>query len=228
MLSDKKGSCHDIYVLDYCVFDMETTGVSPESDRVVEISVVKVKNGKIIHEFGTLVNPGMPIPDNASRINGITDDMVADSPFFEHVLEEFMDFVGNMVLVGHNIHAFDMKFLYRDAYRNWGKTIGNDYVDTLRIARAYLPDLEHHRLVDLAEYYEIPSDVAHTALNDCRMNQLVYERLAKELSDPSEAARKVRKCPLCGSVLRSRSGRDGEFIGCTGYPECAYTEKLCG
>ena len=117
MLSKKTGKKLSTYVPDYVVFDLETTGVSCNSDEVVEISAIKVIGGEVVDEFTTLVNPGRPIPYNASMVNGITDDMVKDSPFFEEALSDFLEFVGDAVLVGHNIHTFDMKFLYRDAER---------------------------------------------------------------------------------------------------------------
>ena len=226
MLSDVKGKCLTKYVSDYCVFDLETTGTSCVSDEVVEISAVKVKCGDVVDEYSTLVNPGRSIPYYASAVNGITDDMVADSPDFRTAYQGFLDFSGDMVLVGHNIHTFDMKFLYRDADRFWGRTIGNDYIDTLKIARICLPQLDHHRLVDLAEHYGISIAGAHRALNDCRMNHVVFEQLGQELANPSSAAKAVRLCPRCGSVLRKRSGRYGDFIGCTGFPECRYTEDV--
>ncbi|WP_303973362.1 3'-5' exonuclease [Faecalicoccus pleomorphus] len=207
------------------IFDLETTGTSCQLDEVVEISAVKVVSGEIVDEFSTLVNPGMPIPYYASEVNGITDDMVADSPTFEGVLRNFLEFVGDAVLVGHNIHTFDMKFIQRDAQRYFGKSIGNDYIDTLQLARTYLPQLRHHRLVDLADYYGIDAEGAHRALNDCRMTQQVFEKLRLEMENPSDAAKKVKKCPRCGNILRKRSGKYGEFWGCMSYPECKYTQK---
>ena len=226
MLSRKTGKKLNTYVPDYVVFDLETTGVSCNSDDVVEISAVKVINGEIVDEFTTLVNPGRPIPYSASEVNGITDDMVKDSPFFEEALSGFLEFVGDAVLVGHNIHTFDMKFLYRDAERFWGKTIGNDYIDTLLVARMYLPQLSHFKLVDLADYYKISAVGAHRALNDCRMNQIVFEHLSKEMANPSADAKTVKKCPKCGNVLRKRKGRYGEFWGCMSYPGCTYTRNI--
>ncbi|MBD5523799.1 MAG: DNA polymerase III subunit epsilon [Lachnospiraceae bacterium] len=226
MLSRKPGKKLNKYVSDYVVFDLETTGVSCNSDEVVEISAIKVIGGEVVDEFTTLVNPGRPIPYHASEVNGITDDMVKDSPFFEEVLFHFLEFVGDLVLVGHNIHTFDMKFLYRDAERFWGKTIGNDYIDTLQIARIYLPQLSHYKLVDLAKYYGISTVGAHRALNDCRMNQIVFEQLAKEMANPSEDTKAVKKCPKCGNVLRKRKGRYGEFWGCMSYPDCTYTRNI--
>ena len=226
MLSRKPGKKLNTYVSDYVVFDLETTGVSCNSDDVVEISAIKVIGGEVVDEFTTLVNPGRPIPYHASEVNGITDDMVKDSPFFEEVLFDFLEFIGDSVLVGHNIHTFDIKFLYRDAERFWGETIGNDYIDTLQIARIYLPQLSHYKLVDLAKHYGISTVGAHRALNDCRMNQIVFEQLAKEMVNPSEDAKAVKKCPKCGNVLRKRKGRYGEFWGCMSYPGCTYTRNI--
>ena len=226
MLSKKAGKRRVEYVPDYVLFDLETTGVSWEKDEVVEISALKVKDGEVVDEFSTLVNPGMPIPYYASEVNGITDDMVADSPFFDKVLGEFLEFSGDAVLVGHNIHCFDMKFMQKSTQRYFGNLIGNDYIDTLQIARLYLPEMEHHTLTDLAAYYGIDADGAHRALNDCRMNQKVFECLKKEIENPSVAAKKVKKCPKCRNVLQRRKGKYGEFWGCMSYPECKYTRDI--
>lgn len=225
MLSNKTGKRLNQYTPNYVLFDLETTGTSCATDEVVEISAIKVVDGKKVEEFSTLVNPQMPIPYWATEVNGITDAMVADSPTFDVALKDFLEFVGDMILVGHNIHTFDMKFICRDAQKYFGKTIGNDYVDTLPIARLYLPQLGHHTLSDLADYYGISSDGAHRALFDCRMNQQIFERLGEEMKNPSEEAKKVKKCPRCGNPLKLRNGKFGEFWGCTGYPDCKYTQN---
>ena len=225
MLSEKPGRIRNGYVPDYVVFDFETTGISSETDVIVEISAVRAAGGRITDEFSTLVNPGRPIPYSASMVNGITDDMVKDSPSVRDALTDFLKFAGDAVLVGHNIRTFDMKFLCRYARDFWGLTIGNDYIDTLQLARAYLPQLGHHRLTDLAVHYGISAEGAHRALNDCRMNQMVFEQLAKEMAKRSGGAEAVKLCPRCGNVLRKRNGRFGAFWGCMGYPECRYTEN---
>ena len=181
MLGNTKGKLINQYVPDYVLYDLETTGTSSKYDEVIEISAVKVKNGEVTEEFSQLVNPGRPIPYAASAVNHITDDMVAFAPMFDSVLQQFLVFIGDDVLVGHNINSFDMKFLYRDCERYFGQTLTNDYIDTLKLARLCLPELSHHRLGDLAQYYGISTAGAHRALNDCRMNQQVFEKLAKEL-----------------------------------------------
>lgn len=199
MLGAEPGKQLYHYVSDYVVFDLETTGISPKKDEVIEISAVKVRSGQVVGEFTTLVNPGRPIPLGASAVNGITDDLVADAPPFCEVIRDFFDFVEDYVLVGHNIHSFDMKFLYRDAGKYYGMVPGNDYVDTLLLARRHLTQLTHHRLVDLAEHYHISSEGAHRALNDCRMNQKVYECMAAEINS-GKARHKTMK--LRGVVER--------------------------
>lgn len=179
MLGNVNGRRLNAFVPDYVIFDLETTGISCYNDKIIEISAIKVRDGEVVEEFSELVNPERNIPYYASRVNGITDDMVEDARIFDDVLPDFLNFIGDSVLVGHNIHAFDMKFLYRESDRMYGKTLTNDYVDTLYYARKRLPRLPHHRLVDLADYFEISTAGAHRALNDCRMNQKVYERLSE-------------------------------------------------
>ena len=213
------------YVTDYVVFDLETTGISHKNDEVVEISAVKVQGGKVVDEFTTLVNPGIPISPQASAVNGITDEMVADSPRFDTVLKDFLDFAGDMVLVGHNIANFDLKFIYRDSRKYFNAIPNNDYIDTLPMACRYLPELSHHRLGDIAKHYGIDASGAHRALADCRMNQQIFERLGKDMRNPSAKVQELRVCPKCGNMLLPRNGMYGKFWGCSGYPECRYTEK---
>ena len=208
----------------YVLFDLETTGLSTDNDAVVEISALKVERGGIASEFSTLVNPGIHIPYYTSSINGITDDMVKDAPFMEQALKDFIAFAGDSVLMGHNIRRFDLRFIQRDAERIFGKTLKNEFVDTLELARRYLPELTCHSLEALASHYDVSYDGAHRALADCHINKKVYDCLAKEIANPSEAAMKVPVCPRCGNLLKKRIGIYGEFWGCVGYPKCRFTK----
>lgn len=214
------------YVSSYCIFDLETTGISHKKDKIIEISAIKVKDGEVIEEFSTLVNPGMHIPYYATEVNGITDSMVKDAPEIKDALSDFVDFIENYVLIGHNIQCFDMKFIYREMKDCFGDIIANDYIDTLPMARQALPNLAHHTLVDLAEHYGLSSEGAHRALNDCRMNQIVYENLREDIERQYENTPKEMRCPLCSRPLKIRNGKFGEFIGCTGYPTCRYTRNV--
>lgn len=225
MLGDKRGTKLNKYVTDYVVFDLETTGTSTVNDAVIEISAVRVQGGRVTDEFSTLVNPERPIPYYASKVNNIYDEMVENAPLFEQALADFDTFIGDRILVGHNIHTFDMKFIWRDAESYWGKTFANDYIDTLPLARQCLPQLSAYKLTDLASFYHISADGAHRALADCGMNQQVFEKLGAELASP-KAEGLLKTCPRCGQLLKKRSGRYGDFWGCTGYPACRYTENI--
>ncbi|MBE5943773.1 MAG: DNA polymerase III subunit epsilon [Lachnospiraceae bacterium] len=208
------------YVSNYVVFDLETTGTSPKAEAIIEISALKVVDGKVVDTFSTLVNPMKPISPGATAVNGITDDMVKDKPTLDVVLPQFNDFVGDYILVGHNIHCFDMKFIWKAAEETFGQTISNDYIDTLPMSRKRLPQLAHHRLVDIAAYYDIDTSGAHRALQDCVMNQLCFEYMQDE-----PELTPTKKCPNCASELLLRNGRYGMFWGCTNFPVCRYTEN---
>ena len=214
------------YCTDYVIFDIETTGLSPEKDAIIEISALRVKGGDIEDEFSTLVNPGMHIPYASSSVTGITDDMVEGAPSIEEALKDFVSFIGGDIIVGHNIRNFDLKFIQRDALRFLGRQIPNEYVDTLVIARRYLPELESRSLENLSYHYHISYEGAHRALADCHINKQVYDRLGDEIADPSEAARSIKVCPKCGNILRKKSGMYGEFWGCASYPDCRYTQNV--
>lgn len=220
-MAGKRGKRLVKYVSDYVVFDLETTGFYCDTDRIIEISALKVQKKAVTDTFSTLVNPQCAIPERATQVNGITDDMVADAPLIQEALEQFFCFIGTDVLVGHNIHAFDLKFIQREAEALFGKTVENDYIDTLYMARHCLPGLDHHRLTDLAEYFHVDTSGAHRALNDCMMNYRCYEKMA-QLQEETE----ILICPECGGELMKRKGRYGMFFGCSNYPECRYTKNI--
>ncbi|MBE7720988.1 MAG: DNA polymerase III subunit epsilon [Lacrimispora celerecrescens] len=209
------------YAENYVVFDLETTGISPEEDSIIEISAIKVKGHEPVAEFDTLINPGTHIPAGATNVNGITDDMVREAPGLREALPDFLTFIEGEILVGHNIQSFDLLFLYRAAEELLGIGVPNDYVDTLFMAKAFLPQLGRHRLTDISAYFHIDTDGAHRALSDCIMNQKCYEEMGK-LDNKVEA----EVCPQCGGVLKLRSGKFGQFYGCSNFPQCRFTRNV--
>lgn len=232
-----KGRRLNQYVKDYIVFDLETTGFRPGLDEIIEISAVKVKNSEIIDTYSTLVKPSIWIPASATRVNGITNDMVSNAPELEEALSGFIDFIETGILVGHNIHSFDTNFIYDAAMEIFQEGIYNDYIDTLYMAKSCLPQLKHHKLGDISEYFGISTEGAHRALNDCIMNQKCYEKMAPLLEGQTQSAQKqeVSKeqlwealenaCPKCGGRMVRRNGVYGEFWGCGNFPRCRYTRK---
>ena len=221
-----KGRRLNRYYPDYVIFDLETTGLSPETDSIIEVSAIKVIKGTIADEYSTLVNPGRKIPRSATAINGITDSMVADAPTLQEAMGEFLAFVENAILVGHNIHTFDTNFVYDAALSLFQKEMKNDYVDTLYLARKCLPKLDHYRLSDISTYFKISTSGAHRAMNDCIMNQKCYEQMGKLLAKEPTSAEPVIVCPLCGGELIQRKGRHGAFYGCGSYPTCRFTRNI--
>lgn len=150
---------------EYVVFDLETTGLDPKNDSIIEIAAIKVQNDAVVDTFETLVNPEKPISRFISNLTGITDEMVAGAPPLAEVLPAFLQFVGNFVVVGHNVN-FDVNFIYDACCRMDCASFTNDYVDTLRLSRLLCPEAAHHRLEDLVERYGLEEREAHRAMSD--------------------------------------------------------------
>ena len=148
-------------------YDTETTGVRARSDRIIEIAAYDPDRDK---SYVALVNPGMPIPAEASAVHHITDEMVADKPSFEVIAQEFSAFCGpDAILVAHNNDGFDRHFIAAE-YERAGVELPNwHYFDTLKWARRYRPDLPRHALQFLREVFGFEANTAHRALDDVMM-----------------------------------------------------------
>ena len=133
--------------------------------------------------FSTLVKPVDEIDDFTSKLTGITNDMVADAPDICASLPNFLNFLGDDIVVGHNVN-FDINFIYDQKIKIDGIPFQSDYVDTMRIARKVLPNLPHHRLCDLAKYFSFPYENQHRGEADCRMAYMCYGKL-KEIAAQS-------------------------------------------
>ena len=155
----------------FTVFDLETTGFG-KTAGVTEIGAVKVEHGEFIGRFSSLVNPGCPIAYDVQRLNGITDEMVADAPRFCDLLPEFLTFVGQDPLIAHNA-SFDCAFLYREAER-LGISIPNPVVDTVKLARKVWPKLPTYKLTWLTDYHGIAQEDAHRAWCDAKATAKLY------------------------------------------------------
>ena len=149
----------------FVVFDTETTGLSYASDAIVEIGAVRVVGGKIVEEYQMLVNPCCLMPPEASSINHITDDMLIGQPKIWEVLPSFLSFVGDSVLVAHNVR-FDEGFISQACMRNRFRA-PSAYFDTMRLAR-YYPEAENKKQETLLRCAGIKNDSAHRALGDAR------------------------------------------------------------
>ena len=163
---------------DYTVVDIETTGMNWNICNILEISSLKVRNKKIVDEYSELINPHEPIPYFIRNLTGITDEMVYDAPELDEVLIKFKEFLKDDIIVGHNVN-FDVDFLYDNFMNVLDEPLTNDFVDTLRISRKLLPELEHHKLDNLTDYYGIKARDKHRELNDCILTNDVYLDMCK-------------------------------------------------
>ncbi len=147
---------------DYCVCDLETTGLEPRQDQIIEIGLVKVQQGEIKETFESLVNPGTLLPVKVKRLTGLQDDIFKESPFLSDIAPDIIEFIGDLPLVGHNV-SFDASFLA------WhlGIEIPKQF-DTLELARIICPDSPRHRLHDLCVSLNIELSHRHRALSDAR------------------------------------------------------------
>ena len=156
---------------DYCVLDLETTGLEPDFCKIIEVGILKINSGKVVEEYNTLINPDEIIDPYITELTGITNDMVKDAPRIEDVVDNISDFLSDNLIVGHNT-SFDLKFLKRYM------TITNEYTDTLQFSRKVFPELEHHRLSDLRKYFNLSKN-NHRALSDCYTTFELYELIKK-------------------------------------------------
>ena len=177
-----KGKCLTSFPRSFTCIDIETTGLSPQYDDIIEVSGIKVENGKTVSTFSETINIGRPLPPFITALTGITDSELQKSNCAENVLTRFTTFVGGDILLGHNVN-FDINFLYDNCLNKTGILFENDFVDTLKIGKRLLPHLKHHKLDDLAAYYDIPPRTLHRALGDCEMTVNCYFKMLDDIED---------------------------------------------
>lgn len=163
----------------YCVLDLETTGFSPTTEKITEIGVMKVKEGKVIDSFSCFVNPEKPIPQRVVEVTNITDDMVKDAETIEQVFPKLMKFIEGSVLVAHNA-PFDIGFLKYSA-KELGYDFDFTYVDTLTLAQELFPDFKSYKLGRIAKNLDIKVEVAHRALDDVDTTVKVFNVMIDKL-----------------------------------------------
>ena len=166
-----KGKSLMEFPTDYVVADLETTGLDPQYDQIIEIGAIRISNGQIIDKFDSLVNPGRNIPEFISNLTGITNELVMDAPPIETVLPLFLKFVQDSIVVGHNAN-FDINFLYDACIEHLNEPFTNNFVDTMRISRNLFRGEKHHRLRDLVDRFNIVPSVEHRALGDVMSTQM--------------------------------------------------------
>lgn len=162
-------------VSDYTVIDFETTGLSPMTCDIIELAALRVRNDVVVDRFQILVKPRSTLSPFITNLTGITGKMLADAPSITAVLPDFLAFLGNDLLMGHNIN-FDLGFLKAVA-----PSFQAGYIDTMQISRRVAREHPRHRLQDLCARYGVRNDSAHRAMGDCLATWQCYLKL-KEAS----------------------------------------------
>ncbi len=203
-MRDHKGNSIIALPKDFIVIDTETTGLDFEFCNIIEVSAIKYVDNTPVDVFTTLVKPPLErtyfpshndgagewvsryVDEFITDLTGITNEMLASAPEPAEVMPKLLNFLGNSVLIAHNAH-FDINFLYDAIEKHCNKYLSNDFIDTLRIARKVFPDLNHHRLSDIAAACHIEQPEAHRSEADCLITGKCYEYMRNQiLSERSE------------------------------------------
>lgn len=168
----------------FVCIDLETTGLRPKYDKIIEIGAIRVDEGAVTGEWASLVNPGRKLEERIVELTGIRDEQLAEAKKVSDVLPDLLAFMGERPLLGHCLH-FDFAFLKRAAV---GEKLAFERqgIDTLKIARKYLKELESRGLGALCKHYEIPHK-AHRALDDARATTALYGKLVEAFYEKESA-----------------------------------------
>ncbi len=191
---------------EFICFDLETTGLSANTEKITEIGAVKVVNGEITDTFGTLVNPLKPISRKITEITGIDDNMVKDAPHETEALKSFFEFCGNSpVFVAHNAD-FDMSFL-RAAAQRVGIEFAENYIDTLTMCRSMFKDIKNHKLDTVANYLKLKPFNHHRAVDDATVLADIFINLLLRLKEDKniESTKEINSILAGGDYKKLRS-----------------------
>ncbi|WLV25946.1 ATP-dependent DNA helicase DinG [Aciduricibacillus chroicocephali] len=177
----------------YVVVDLETTGHSGKTDKIIEAGIVTIVDGQITDQYSTFLNPGKPIPNFISSLTGIKDEDVANAPPFEEVAKEIKGKFDKAVLIAHNV-PFDLGFLNDElAACGYGK-LTCPVIDTVEMSRILYPQADSYKLSNIAAYLDIHHDAPHRALSDAYVTALLFLKLREKLMAlPGETASGLQK-----------------------------------
>lgn len=179
-----KGTERPEFLDDYTLIDIETTGLSPYRDRVTELGGIKVRNGEIVDEYSRLVayDKSNKVPAFITKLNGITEEKIINEGIpVDEASHDFREFIGDDVVIGYNVN-FDLNFFYDLAQKYNLAELNNDYVDVLRLARAYYSRERHNRLIDCMQRAGIAQVEQHRGLDDSIDTKRVYDDFRKNFT----------------------------------------------
>lgn len=163
----------------FTLIDIETTGLSPYWDEIIEIGAIKCVNCAPVSTYTTLIKPHTPIDEFTEELTGITNEMLENERDISEILPEFIEFIGSDILIAHNAH-FDINFLY-DAFEKIDISFSSNFVDTLKLSRLARKDEEHHTLEDLCKRYNIVNEESHRSMSDCYATLDCYKHLKNDI-----------------------------------------------
>lgn len=166
---------------EYIAFDIETTGLSPDNDEIIEIGAARYKDGKRMDTFSALIRPKAKIPKKITEITGITNEMVMDQQDCQTVLPLFLDYIKDGILIGHNV-LFDFSFIKVNA-RRLGLSFNNRTTDTLYLSRKFHNDLPSKSLDAMCKYYDVSNAHAHRAFDDAVACAEIYQRMYENYAE---------------------------------------------
>lgn len=165
----------------YLAIDLEMTGLNVKRDRILEIGALRMEDGRPAGEFSALINPHCTIPKTITQLTGITPEMADGGESLSDVLPRFLEFAGELPLLGHNL-SFDYSFL-KQAFVNAGLPFERAGIDTLKLARKFLPGTQKKKLTELRTLFGIDTGAVHRAVSDAYAAALVYERLLADYGE---------------------------------------------
>jgi DNA polymerase III epsilon subunit family exonuclease len=172
-----------LHETDFVVVDLETTGAKTPPSRIMEVGAYRVSRGRIVAEFNSLVNPQITIPPFIARLTGISDAMVRDAPVFADIAHDWLDFLGEAVLVAHNAQ-FDVRFLNHEIARLFpGRRMINSHLCTVKLSRRVFPGLLNYRLHTVAANFSIPIINRHRAADDALATAEIFLRMLTRLHE---------------------------------------------
>jgi len=169
----------DYFPEDYVVLDLETTGLDPEQEEIIEICALRYSDNVKVDTFTKLVKPSKPVPFEITQLTGISNTMLENAEDLSRALCELQAFVGNSLLVGFCVF-FDVRFLFDKYKKQHNLIFYNWYIDVHDLAKKYLPGLERYRQVDVCRELKISSKGAHRAEKDCLMCNNIFQRLKEK------------------------------------------------
>lgn len=171
---------------EYTVIDIETTGLDPQKDAIIEVAAIRIRDSAIVDTYASLINPNMEITPYIMSLTGLTNEQLSKAPAPCGVLLDLYNFIGQDIVVGHNVN-FDINFLYDNFDKYLNNPFSNDYIDTLRLSKRYVRNISSHSLVALSDYFQIQPSTFHRALADCYTTDALFKKLKEQAQSLSDA-----------------------------------------